>query len=238
MKLARQRVCYYKYSFQIKVSVYDNQIGMKQNSKKTKSCAKNNSVDTCLLNLLAQAAVDIQFQQNHERLEFLKTNIPSNLIKSINTRDMNKLKVVIDDAFLPNCQLRTSAVPNEVTGRDKVYRFFESYIQSCPDVVMEYVTPMVFNVRVISFICYEKGTRSNFNISDHLFDHFRYGVERTPAYLSEKRKYFYLANTGLPISFETTSYVNFILNEDMTHVEKYIHTCKEVVVDPDNLDNI
>ena len=209
-----------------------------QERNKMKSKSESSNSDKCLLNLLVQAADHMQIQENQERLEFLKTSIPSTLINSFNSRDMNTLKMIIDSAFLPNCQLRTSAVPSEVTGSHNVYKFFESYIKGCPNVTMEYVTPMIFNVRVISFICYEKGTRSNFNLPDQLFDHFRYGNERTSEYLNEKRKYFYLANKGLPIPFATKSYVNFILNEEMTHVEKYIHTCKEVVVDPYRLNII
>ena len=186
--------------------------------------------------LLVNTAIELQVYQNQERLDFLKTTMPSTLVNSFNSRDMNKLKLIMADAFLPNCQLRTSAMPNEVTGRHKVSQFFESYIQGCPDVSMEYVTPMTFNVRVISFICYEKGTRSNFNLPDKLFDHFLHDkMTKSPSYLHEKSKYNYLRNSGKPIPFVMTSYVNFILNEDMTHVEKYIHTCKEVIVDPQNI---
>ena len=196
--------------------------------------ASNNKVENFKspegLSILASAASNLEEQQNEERLIYLKTHMPANMISSINTRDMNSLKLLIEDTFLPDCQLRTSAVPNEVIGRENVYRFFETYIQGCPDVVMEYITPMQFNTRVISFICAEQGTRSNFNVPDQLFDHLNHGTERAPFLLYEKNKYCYLRSSGTPIPFTGISYVNFILNEAMTHVEKYVHTCKEIKV--------
>ena len=182
------------------------------------------------LSILADVISNLKTRENEDRLKFLNEQMPTNLLNSFNTRDMSSLKAIIDNSFLTGCQLRTSAVPNEVTGRDKVYQFFETYIQGCPDVVIEYVTPMQFVTRVISFIALEKGTRSNFNVSDSLYDHFRHGVDRKSSYLQERSKYSYLRSEGKPIHFLTTSYVNFILNEEMTHVEKYIHTCKDVVV--------
>ena len=182
------------------------------------------------LSILADTATTIEARQNKNRLGYLTTHMPTQLMDAFNTRDMNSLKLIIEDTFLTDCQLRTSAVPNEVTGRENVYRFFETYIQGCPDVVMEYITPMKFNIRVVSFLCLEQGTRSNFNVADELFDHLKYGIERAPDFLYEKNKYSYFRNTGRPVPFTTTSYVNFILNEAMTHVEKYIHTCKEVKV--------
>ena len=185
------------------------------------------------LSILASTAVDIETRQREDRLGYLTTHMHTQLMNSFNTRDMNSLKLIIEDTFLPDCQLRTSAVPNGVMGRDKIYQFFETYIQGCPDVSLQYITPMQFNTRVISFICAEQGTRSNFNVHDQLFDHLRHGVERTPQFLCEKSKYSFYRNAKMSIPFITTSYVNFILNEAMTHVEKYVHTCKDIkVADP------
>ena len=213
------------------VKIYEHNT-IKKNSKRKKT-SSNKNFNTGLPEGLSILANSVETRQKGDRLEYLTINMPRNLLNSFNTRDMDSLKLIIEEAFLSDCQLRTSAVPNEVTGRDKVCRFFETYIQGCPDVVMEYITPMQFNTRVISFICAEQGTRSNFNVPDELFDHLRHGVERTPYFLYERNKYSYFRNTGRPIPFATTSYVNFILNEEMTHVEKYIHTCKEVkVADP------
>ena len=140
---------------------------------------------------------------------------------------MKSLKSTIEDSFLADCQPRTSAVPKEVTDSDKVYQFFESYLQGCPDVKMTCVSPMQFNVRVISFLYSETG-RSNFNVPDELFDYFKHGSDRSSSALFQKCKGSQLRK--LPISFTTTSYVNFILNKELTHVEKYIHTCKGIVV--------
>ena len=176
--------------------------------------------------ILANAAFN-EISQTEDRLEYLKTTMPSKLINSFNTREMKSLKSTIDDVFLAGCQLRTSAVPKEVMGSDKVYQFFESYLQGCPDVKMTCVSPMQFNVRVISFMYSETG-RSNFNVPDELFDYFKHGSDRSSSALFQKCKGSQLRK--LPISFTTTSYVNFILNKELTHVEKYIHTCKGIVV--------
>jgi hypothetical protein len=189
------------------------------------------SVSDKSLWLLAYAS-ELHVLRNQERLHFLKTNMPSNLMQCFNTRNLNLLKIIIDETFELDCQLRTSAVPVEVAGRDKVYEFFHNYIQGCPDVMITNVTPLQFNIRVISFICYEQGTRSNFNVPDELFDHLRHdNVIRTSAYINEKNKYILLRNAGKPIPYRATSYVNFILNKAMTHVEKYIHVCKDIVVE-------
>ena len=191
----------------------------------------SNSQGTCELSILASSAsTSTEMYRADDRLEYLKTAMPLNLMNSINTRDMNSVKLIIDDAFLTDCQLRTSAVPNEVTGCDKVYQFFQSYIQGCPDVIMTCVSPMRFNVRVISFLYTETGTRSNFNVPDELFDFLKHGTDRSSSFLIQKYKYNYLRNSNLNVPFTTTSYVNFILNKELTHVEKYIHACKEVVI--------
>ena len=212
----------------------DNELQNKSNRDELlQPVAENHSLISglsILANTTSALSCNTGVFRKNDRLEYLKTNMPANLINSFNARDMNALRVIIEDAFLVDCQLRTSAAPNEVTGRDKVYQFFESYLQGCPDVTMTYASPMQFNVRVISFIYSETGTRSDFNVADELFDYFKHGTDRSSSILIQKYKYYYLRNSNMNVPFTTTSYVNFILNKEMTHVEKYIHTCKEVDV--------
>ena len=178
------------------------------------------------LSILANTASNATLTQMEDRLEYLKTIMSSKMINAFNARDKNSLKSIIDDVFLADCKLRTSALSKEVKGRDKVYQFFESYLEGCPDVMMTCVSSMQFNVRVISFMYSETG-RSDFNVPDDLFDYFKHGSDRDSSILLQKSKGGQLRKS--PVSFTTTSYVNFILNKDLTHVEKYIHACKEIV---------
>lgn len=164
------------------------------------------------------------------RLSYMMT-LPQMLVQCFNTRDMSSLRCIISNAFLPDCQLKTSSFPNDVTGSNRIFEFFQNYAIACPDAIMIQSLPQ-FNIRVVSCISQECGTRhSNLLSDDLLFAYFKHDKSnQDSSYLQEKCKYMELRSHGIPVPFSSVSYVNFILNKEMTHVEKYIHTIKEVQV--------
>ena len=185
--------------------------------------------NTGLEGLATICALSLNPNSKNHRLSHIMSAV-AKLFGRFNLKDLVSVRQIIRDICLPNCNLRTSAKPDEVCGREKVFEFFQTYAQGCPDIFM-IPSPAQFNVRVISFVSFERGTRSNFQFSDRLYDYFYHDKKtRDPRYCLERNKYDILRRSGLPIPFVGSSFVNFILNEEMTHVEKYIHTRKDVQV--------
>ena len=196
-------------------------------SNKNSSHANDPTNESDLANLHLLANLCIQSIGPQENRLFYLMQLPSMLFNYFNTRDFVSMAWFINNTFMPDCQLRTSAVPDEVTGCDKVFEFFRTYAVACPNVIITH-TPIQFNIRVVSMISCEQGTRSNYDVHDELFDFMKYDTStRTPSYIQERRKYEVLRHARQPISFVGTSYVNFILNKEMTHVEKCIYTRKD-----------
>jgi hypothetical protein len=167
------------------------------------------------------------------RLDVL-LRVPKAITYCINSGDNEGLVGIIEEAFLPNCIIKTPALSKELVGRNHIIEFFLAISRSIPDFFTLVEDPFL-NLRVISTLSKSFGTRINSDRSEYLFNHLKHGRDDSNNYLEARKKARELIKEGQPIRFCSKSYVHLILNKEMTHVEKFVVARKSLrIFDPNS----
>jgi hypothetical protein len=173
---------------------------------------------------------NIAFDPNNEtRLEYLM-RMPKLLFGCLNAGDNKSVRKLLEEAFLPDCQLRTSALGSTLTGLDKIRELFLSWFQACPDLIITH-SEVEFNVRVVSCVIVSHGTRISEPVGDYLYDDLKYDKKNKSKDFVEQRKLLQsIRKAGVFPRFRGSEFVHFIVNNELTHIENFILIRKDIKV--------
>lgn len=166
-----------------------------------------------------------RFAMNHNsddtsRMSFC-TKLPIYITEFVNSGDEESIKQLIQEAFLPDCKMKTSALARDLVGRQYVQDFLLALIQDFPDFIMVALRPEV-NARVVTtyLSCY--GTRVKSSPYQYLYDHLKFGRDESGTFVKQSYDYRSLLKEGKPIGFKQDTVMHLIMNKELTHVEKFV----------------
>jgi hypothetical protein len=158
--------------------------------------------------------------------------VPAAIAMCINSGDEIGLMGIIEEAFLPDCVVKTPALSKELVGRQHLKEYFFSINRAVPDFVC-IVSESTLNFRVISASFKNFGTRVASDKSDYLYDYVKHGRDHNNLFVEARDKSNALIKEGSVVRFCSRSFMHLILNKDMTHVEKYVAVRKALnILDP------
>ncbi len=164
-----------------------------------------------------------------QRLAYL-IQLPMLITQAVNSADMQKLSKIVDSAFLPNCAVRSNALPADISGREHVVEFYTAINRMIPDFILRILPPTI-NHRVITARMFADGTSyKKDDPSDYLFNHLKHRQNDGGQFQEASEKRISLIEQGKPVGFKSKALMHLILNEEMTHVEKFVNISKEVEI--------
>jgi hypothetical protein len=183
-----------------------------------------------------KSEMNLKHPHEENRLNNL-INFPFLLQKTVNAGDEVKLKLLIEKYFTPDCTLKTNALPDEVVGRDHLTNFWNGILRAIPDFVMICKPPKLVS-RVITVKVSSLGTHVIEDDAEKLFNHLKYNDQNTSNsdqsdYKTDpkvRNAYLDMVQRGTQISFRVKSVLHLVMNQEMTHFEKYVSKVKQETV--------
>lgn len=157
------------------------------------------------------------------RLELLNT-VPERLAFLLNSRNETGLEELLTDVLLPNCALRSPSLHKDMESPRCVIQHFVMLMRRYLNYNLtlepcaEQIDPRVVSRRATSTGIYLNTLPT---VSDRYHDVLRFGKKEQ---FAEQRGIFddiLARNDGSAAHVETKMFMNFILNRERTHVEKY-----------------
>lgn len=139
----------------------------------------------------------------------------------LNSGNMSRLRIFIDDVFTPDCVFRTSSLPTR--GRDNIYNMYTSVCRSYPDFVMIVQSYTVVD-RTITVITDVFGTRIGRDKDEYLYDFLRCSIDDLPTeppFEDQKQLGESLEGSGKTIGFSSSSSTVLTFDETMTYFESF-----------------
>lgn len=168
------------------------------------------------------------------RLSYLRRTL-TKYPHCINSGDINLLKGIISETFLPKCKFQLNFMEKEEIGREKLIFYLDKRVSSCPDVVIT-MSPLVFlNSQVMCARQRSWGTSilnkfplENTNASE-AFPYFD-NRSNDEEYKREREKANTLINQRKLVAFKSQCVIYFILNSERTFIEKFLIVRKNIKI--------
>ena len=166
--------------------------------------------------------------QYTDRLSFLMA-LPKQICTLMNSGSDAELTHLVTDTFLPNAILKTPSLQHEIVGIGSIHEYFNAIIRTVPDLIMISSKP-VLNFRVVTVTCTCLGTSVRPDAFDYMYDCTKHAKDDSLSYRMTKDSIKYMISQNKHICFSSKSYLHFILNKEMTHVEKFVTVKKSLSV--------
>ena len=166
--------------------------------------------------------------QYTDRLSFLMA-LPKQICTLMNSGSDDELTHLVMDTFLPNAILKTPSLQHEIVGIGSIHEYFNAIIRTVPDLIMISSKP-VLNFRVITVTCTCLGTSVRPDAFDYMYDCTKHAKDDSLSYRMTKDSIKHMISQNKHICFSSKSYLHFILNKEMTHVEKFVTVKKSLSV--------
>ena len=175
---------------------------------------------------------NVSYDPNNEsRLEYLM-RMPKLLFGCMNAGDRKSVKKILQEAFQPDCQLRTSALGHSVIGVDKIRDLILSLFAGSPDLIITH-TDVEYNLRVLSCTMISHGTLISETPDGYLHDDLKHDKKnKNKEFLEQKKLLQTVRKAGYYPRFRGSEFVHFIINKDLTHIENFILIRKDIKVFP------
>ena len=194
----------------------------KPSSSSTSTAPGANEVITNITN--------ISIQIDKERYAYLLT-VPQLIGNAVNAADFKLLSETVNKAFIPQCKFRTSALSQDLIGRNYINELYTGVVRLIPDFIIKILPPDV-NERILTSKAFSVGTRHatlQSDSSDYLFDHLKHNenedesTSRKEARTVSKQ----LLEEKKPFAFQSKSLIHLVFNKEYTHFIMFVSVTKD-----------
>ena len=170
---------------------------------------------------MADSSNPILPKAGETRIDYL-LRVPELMRQAINIGSETMIAAIVNEACLPECMLKTTALQTGATGRQNITKMYCSLLSIIPDMVI-LIKPASLSVRVITSKVNYYGTQVFRDIqNEHLYDYLKYGSDKAGKYTNVRALAFQLEQERKQIIFRAKSFLHLILNMERTHVIKWI----------------